>query len=159
MAKKTLAELVAEQNKLARATANHRAFKVVHVLVAARYNGPDLKAQHAKPGDVITVAGGGYADDLIASGMVEIPVEESEQKEPWEDGSELSMAELRAQAKLAGINSFRMSKAALIEALAKSQAESEEEPEPDTQENSDDALLGNPDAGLQTSADAEPQQS
>jgi len=128
MANHTLAELVAEQNRLAMNSAPQRPYAVVRVLVANRYNGPDLKAKRANVGDVITVAGGRYADDLIASGLVEIPVIVSDGPEEEDsDLSALSMAELRTLAKTMGINSFGMSKATLLEALANAEAEEPEE--------------------------------
>lgn len=78
MATRPLAELIAEHNKLAQAKAPQRPFTVVRVLMTGRYNGPDLKAQNAQAGELIAVAGGRYAQDLISSGFVEIPVEEPE---------------------------------------------------------------------------------
>lgn len=79
MAKRPLADLIEEQNRLARAKAPSRPFTVVRVLVAGRYNGPDLKSQRAQVDDLIAIAAGQYATDVIADGLVEIPVEEPEE--------------------------------------------------------------------------------
>ena len=47
---------------------------LVRVLVDGRYNGVDHKAQDARVGDLIEVAGGAYAASLIADGYVALPL-------------------------------------------------------------------------------------
>ena len=43
----------------------------VRVLVAGRYNSPEHRAVRARPGDVIDVAGGWYAQGLMRDGLVD----------------------------------------------------------------------------------------
>lgn len=50
-----------------------RIWMLVRVLVAGVYNGPDHKAQQAKVGELIEVAGGAYAASLVADGFVALP--------------------------------------------------------------------------------------
>ena len=73
---RTIHDSIAEQNRLAQNIAPGRPFTVVRVLVASRYSGPDLKAVRARPGDIIAVAGNGYAADLAKTGLVELVVVE-----------------------------------------------------------------------------------
>lgn len=143
MAKRPLADLISEQNQLARAKAPTRPFTVVRVLVAGRYNGPDLKSQRAQADDIIAIAAGQYTTDLIRDGLVEIPVEEpepeeipvekSEEDDPEEipvdeeseetvaetpsDFAKMKMVDLRSLANAAGIDSTGLKKAELIEAI------------------------------------------
>ncbi len=86
---RSLQQLIDEQNRLAQTKAPDRPRKVVRVLVANRYSGPDLKAIKARVGDVIAVAGGRYADELVALGYVELAVvEEPQEQEPEGDPDE-----------------------------------------------------------------------
>jgi hypothetical protein len=76
MARQTQQELVEEQNLLAGQSRQEDAparGQRVRVVVAGRYNGPDNKAQTAQVDDVIVVAGGWYAAELLAAGLVTTP--------------------------------------------------------------------------------------
>ena len=146
MAKRPLADLIEEQNRLAQAKAPSRPFTVVRVLVAGRYNGPDLKSQRAQVDDIIAIAAGQYSADVIADGLVEIPVEEPFEEAPVDEpkeGSEdtpsdepeaedepedidldvssdfasMKVADLRSLASAVGIDFTGLKKAELIEAI------------------------------------------
>ena len=119
MATRSLAETIAKHNQLAATASNEpqRPSAKVRVLVESRYNGPDLKARNAKVGDVIDVAGGRYAQDLIASGLVEMFVEEPEDSHSATDLDALSVTQLRALAQERGIETKGLKKGQLIEAL------------------------------------------
>lgn len=133
MADSPLAAMVAAQNNIAQVVPPRRGGTTVRVLQDARYNGPDHKAKHAKANDIIEVAGGQYASDLIASGMVERYDEPDDDaqvdEEPDGDAQvddeksgndyldKLKVAELREMAEAFGIDHTGMKKAELIAAM------------------------------------------
>lgn len=123
MADSALAAMVAAQNSLAinNSASDSRPHTLVRVLQTARYNGPDHKAKQAKTGDIIAVAPGRYAQDLVATDMVELYVAELPEEEPPEqddvDLATLKVAELREMAATFGIETEGMKKADIIAAL------------------------------------------